>query len=237
MNKLLLLGDEAVAQAALDAEFQAFMLIPALLQPKLPNTYNLQIKHKRKYTPCLVGKRKNSHGSSHGYVFCRQALYGLYETRGGKRGCRSFMNSAISGIVGGLVFVAADDPSMHSSQNEQDSRFYGRFAMIPVLEPSNQQEAYDMAYQAFELSEKLGFPVMLRITTRLAHSRSGVIRREERAQNELHFSDDPRQFVLLPVNARQRYKRLLAAQQDMQAISEASSFNTFLPARICPKAL
>lgn len=67
----------------------------------------------------------------------------------------------------------ADDPSMHSSQNEQDSRFYGKFGMVPVLEPSNQQEAYDMTYEGLELSEKLKLPVVLRITTRLAHSRSG----------------------------------------------------------------
>ena len=66
----------------------------------------------------------------------------------------AFINSAITGINGGLVVVVADDPSMHSSQNEQDSRFYGKFAMVPVLEPANQQEAYDMTRYAFQLSEK-----------------------------------------------------------------------------------
>ena len=70
--------------------------------------------------------------------------------------------------------VVADDPSMHSSQNEQDSRFYGKFSMVPVLEPASQQEAYDMTRYGFELSEKFSLPVMLRITTRLAHSRSAV---------------------------------------------------------------
>ena len=65
----------------------------------------------------------------------------------------AFINAAITGINGGIVVLVADDPSMHSSQNEQDSRFYGKFALIPILEPSNQQEAYDMAYTGFELSE------------------------------------------------------------------------------------
>lgn len=88
-----------------------------------------------------------------------------------------FMNSAFTGANGGLIVTVADDPSMHSSQNEQDSRFYGKFAMIPILEPSNQQECYDMAFWGFELSEKYNIPVLLRLTTRLSHSRSGVKRR------------------------------------------------------------
>ena len=88
----------------------------------------------------------------------------------------AFINSAITGVNGGLIVAVADDPSMHSSQNEQDSRFFGKFAMIPILEPSNQQEAYDMAYEGFELSEKFEVPVMIRITTRLSHSRSGIQR-------------------------------------------------------------
>lgn len=90
-----------------------------------------------------------------------------------------FVNSAITGVKGGLIVVAADDPSMHSSQNEQDSRFYGDFSLIPMYEPSNQQEAYDMVYDGFEFSEKLGEPVLMRMVTRLAHSRSGVERKEQ----------------------------------------------------------
>ncbi len=66
----------------------------------------------------------------------------------------AFINSAITGVNGGVVVVSADDPSMHSSQNEQDSRFYAKFAVIPFYEPSNQQEAYEMIFDAFELSEK-----------------------------------------------------------------------------------
>jgi len=65
------------------------------------------------------------------------------------------MNSAMTGINGGLIVAVADDPVMHSSQNEQDSRFFGKFAMLPVLEPSNQQEAYDMVHYGFDLSRKV----------------------------------------------------------------------------------
>ena len=95
----------------------------------------------------------------------------------------AFVNSAITGVNGGLVVLAADDPSMHSSQNEQDSRFYGKFAMIPMLEPSSQQEAYDMMDYAYTLSEKLKLPVLMRVVTRLAHSRAGVEVADIREEN------------------------------------------------------
>jgi indolepyruvate ferredoxin oxidoreductase alpha subunit len=114
---------------------------------------------------------------------------------------------------------------MHSSQNEQDSRFYGKFAMIPILEPSNQQECYDMAFHGLELSEKYHVPVMVRLTTRLSHSRAGVQRKETREENKLKFPNDPNQFMLLPAFARKKYKNLLALQKDFQAETIKSPFN------------
>jgi indolepyruvate ferredoxin oxidoreductase alpha subunit len=137
----------------------------------------------------------------------------------------AFINAAITGVNGGLIVVAADDPSMHSSQNEQDSRFYGKFAMIPILEPVNQQQAYDMVRHGFELSEKYGIPVLLRITTRLAHSRSGVVRQPALPQNELRLPGNPKQFILLPANARRQYKGLLNNQALFAVESEKSAFN------------
>jgi indolepyruvate ferredoxin oxidoreductase alpha subunit len=101
-----------------------------------------------------------------------------------------FVNSALLAIKGGLVLAVADDPSMHSSQDEQDSRFYADYAGIPCLEPRNQAEAYAMTREAFDLSERLGLPVMLRITTRLAHARASVRVGSERAQNPLAKSSD-----------------------------------------------
>ena len=139
-----------------------------------------------------------------------------------------FINAAITGVNGGMVVLAADDPSMHSSQNEQDSRFYGDFALIPMLEPSNQQEAYDMTRYAFDLSEKFSIPVLLRITTRLAHSRAGVERKEEREQNSLSLPENSSNFILLPALARKRYKDLLNAQKDYEKSSLDSIYNIYL---------
>jgi indolepyruvate ferredoxin oxidoreductase alpha subunit len=114
---------------------------------------------------------------------------------------------------------------MHSSQNEQDSRFYGKFAMVPFLEPSNQQEAYDLTRYGFELSERFGLPVMLRITTRLAHSRSSVERGEIRPENGLKLPADLKQFILLPSLARKRYKTLLSTQEKLIDEGEVSGVN------------
>jgi indolepyruvate ferredoxin oxidoreductase alpha subunit len=141
----------------------------------------------------------------------------------------AFINSAMTGTHGGLVVVAADDPSMHSSQNEQDSRFYGRFAFVPTFEPSSQQEAYDMIRAAFELSEDVRLPVLVRITTRMAHSRAVV----ETAPmsvlpDRLSFPEDRSRWILLPVNARRRYGELLAAQDELERRAEVSAFNSLV---------
>ena len=140
-----------------------------------------------------------------------------------------FMNSALTGVNGGLVLAVADDPGMHSSQNEQDSRFYGEFAQIPVLEPANQQEAYDLTREAFELSEQFSLPVMVRIVTRLSHSRANV---RVASEDTLKLGrtgrlppPDPNNWVLVPSNARRRFRRLLSMQPVLRSWSEKSPHN------------
>jgi indolepyruvate ferredoxin oxidoreductase, alpha subunit len=138
-----------------------------------------------------------------------------------------FINSAMTGVNGGLVVVSADDPSMHSSQNEQDSRFYGKFALVPCFEPSNQQEAYEMVFDAFETSEKYKLPVLFRITTRLAHSRSDVTLKDVLPQKIMTLPPDPVQFVLLPAIARKKYKGLLASYEAVKYDNRISKYNSF----------
>jgi indolepyruvate ferredoxin oxidoreductase alpha subunit len=138
-----------------------------------------------------------------------------------------FINAAITGVNGGLIVVSADDPSMHSSQNEQDSRFYGKFAFVPCFEPSNQQEAYDMVFDAFEVSEKYKVPVLLRITTRMAHSRASISTKETILQKKLSIPADPLQFVLLPAIARKKYKILLSTYESLKSENKISKYNSF----------
>jgi indolepyruvate ferredoxin oxidoreductase alpha subunit len=136
-----------------------------------------------------------------------------------------FVNSAITGVNGGVVVLVADDPSMHSSQNEQDTRFYAKFALVPLFEPSSQQEAYDMMAYAFDYSEKMGTPVLMRVVTRMAHSRAVVEVGELKEQNTLAMPKNAADWVLLPVIARRRYAQVVAQQADYVATSESSEFN------------
>jgi len=141
----------------------------------------------------------------------------------------AFVNSAITGVNGGLVVVAADDPSMHSSQNEQDSRFYAKFALTALFEPSTQQEAYDMVSEAFELSESKRIPVVLRVVTRLAHSRAAVEIGEVSEVKPLNPSDS-KGWVLLPGIARRQYAALIDLQPGLVAYSESSAAIETIPA-------
>lgn len=137
-----------------------------------------------------------------------------------------FMSSAFTGANGGFVLLVADDPSMHSSQNEQDSRFLAEFAMMPCLEPSNPQEVYDMTYEAFELSEKLNMPIMVRLTTRTSHSRGIVARREtkEVSNKGLQDIESKKKWVLMPQNIRPLNRELRGRQQSFAI--ENNRFNT-----------
>jgi len=229
MDKLLLLGDEAIAQAALDAGLSGIYAYPGTPSTEITEYVQSSEKAKTDNIHCRwSANEKTAMEAALGMSFAGKRSMVCMKHVGVNVAADAFINAAMTGVVGGLVVVAADDPSMHSSQNEQDSRFYGQFAMVPIFEPSNQQEAYDMVYDAFELSESLGTPVMLRITTRLAHSRAGVSRRPEKQQNSLHYSDNPRQFVLLPVNARVNYVKLLAKQRDYILLSETSVYNDYI---------
>lgn len=229
MNKMLLLGDEAIAQAAMDAGISGVYAYPGTPSTEITEYIQSDPKSETDNIHCKwSANEKTAMEAALGMSFAGKRALVCMKHVGVNVAADAFMNAAVTGIVGGLVFVAADDPSMHSSQNEQDSRFFGQFALIPILEPSNQQEAYDMVYEGFEFSERCGVPVMLRITTRLAHSRSGVKRCPEMSQNELHFSDNPKQFVLLPANARVQYQKLLAAQSSFLAYSEQSVYNSYV---------
>ncbi len=116
---------------------------------------------------------------------------------------------AYTGVKGGLVIAVADDPGMHSSQNEQDSRHFARAARVPLLEPADGQEARDFARLAFSLSEEFDLPVILRLCTRLSHSRTPVRRgRRRQPARELKFVRDPAKYVMIPAYARRRRKSL-----------------------------
>lgn len=228
-TKQILLGDEALALGAINAGLSG-----AYAYPGTPSTEILEYVQRN---PVARQRKIHSHWSSNEKTAYEEALGMSYS---GKRAMVSmkhvglnvaadpFVNSAMTGANGGMFVVAADDPSMHSSQNEQDSRYYADFALIPALEPSDQQEAYDMAAYGLQLSEKCHLPVMVRMVTRLAHSRAVVdIDTEAAPQNDLHDPANPPQWVLMPGNSRRRYPELIKDYEQLAEASETSPFNHY----------
>jgi indolepyruvate ferredoxin oxidoreductase alpha subunit len=139
----------------------------------------------------------------------------------------ALMTLGYVGVKAGMVIISADDPSLFSSQNEQDNRYYAKMAGLPMLEPASPREAKEMTKAAFELSEELGLPVMLRTTTRINHTRGAVILGDLPARGgQGHFTKDPFTKVMVPVVAREAHARLVAKQGQARERAEASPFNT-----------
>ena len=232
--KKVLLGDEAIAQAAIDAGLSGVYAYPGT--PSTEITEYIQLAESRKAKaestePAIFCKwatnEKTAMEAALGMSYMGKRTLVCMKHVGMNVCADAFMNAAITGVNGGLVVLAADDPSMHSSQNEQDSRFYAKFAMIPCLEPSNQQEAYNMTRYAFDLSERMHTPVLMRVTTRMAHSRAVVETAEPQPQNNMSLPDNVQHFILLPAFAKRNYAELVAAQPTFVAESETAGHNTY----------
>lgn len=225
-EKLLLLGDEAIALGAIHAGLSGVYAYPGT--PSTEITEYIQgnpMAAERKIHCRWSANEKTAMEAALGMSYMGKRAMVCMKHVGMNVCADAFVNSAMTGTNGGLVVVAADDPSMHSSQNEQDSRFYGKFAMVPVFEPSSQQEVYGMMKDAFELSERYKLPVVLRMVTRMAHSRAVVETAEIREPNAMTYPDDPKDWVLLPAVARKRNVRLVGLQQDLQQEAENSKYN------------
>ena len=228
-NTLALLGDEAAALGAIHAGLSA-----AYGYPGTPSTEIMEY---------LIEKSRESDGAAGSFVakWCSNEKTALEAALGtsfaGKRAIVTmkhvglnvaadpYMNSALLGINGGLVIAVADDPGMHSSQGEQDSRYFSAFAIAPCLEPRNQQEAYVMCREAFEVSERFHVPVMLRLSTRLSHARAAVTPLSAGKQNEVSKAKDWTQWTLLPAFARRNYAELLEKQKRLTEWSTAYGVN------------
>ena len=224
MEKKLLLGDEAIALGAIHAGLSGVYAYPGTPSTEITEfIQNNPLAKERGIHSRWCTNEKTAMEAALGMSYAGKRALVCMKHVGMNVCADAFINSAITGVQGGLVVLAADDPSMHSSQNEQDSRFYGKFALIPIFEPSNQQEAYDMMGVAFDYSEAIKEPVLLRVVTRLAHSRAGVMVKEPREQNSINISTDA--WVLLPGIARRKYDALIGKQDSMIMESNKSVFN------------
>jgi len=135
------------------------------------------------------------------------------------------MTFAYTGVNGGFILVSADDPEMHSSQNEQDNRYFAKFAQIPFLEPSDSQEAKDFVLKGYEISEQFDTPVMLRLTTRISHSKGIVEENDPITIPAPEFKRDMQKYVMIPSNAKKRHVVLTERLKKLRQFSEESELN------------
>ncbi len=224
MPRQILLGDEAVALGAVHAGLSAAYSYPGTPASEILEFLVRQAAETKAFPAVWSVNEKVAYEEALGASFAGKRALVSFKHVGLNVAADPFMNSAITGANGGFLVVSADDPGMHSSQNEQDSRYYVHFAQIFGYEPSDHQEAYDMTREAFDLSERLGLPVLMRLVTRLSHSRSAVETGDPRPQNELRKGAG-RDWILLPVNARRSFARLLDRQAEMVRLSDESRFN------------
>jgi len=230
MKTELLLGNEAVARGALDAGLSCAYGYPGTPATEAIEYLLSTLAPDDKSVHCeWTANEKSAFEAAAGASMAGRRALVCMKHVGVNVAADALVNTAVTGVRGGLVLLAADDPSMHSSQNEQDSRYYAELAQIPLMEPADIQQAYDMTVEAFDMSEKMELPVVVRLPTRISHARGGVVPRESRAPNSATRPPDPTRFVLVPFYARKSWERLTAKSTDLLAASEQSPFNSYHP--------
>ncbi len=224
-SRLLLSGNDAVARGVWEAGARVCAAYPGTPSTEILETLAL---YPQLYAEWSVNEKVALEvaigaSMSGARAFCAMKHVGMNVASD------AFMTIAVTGIKGGLVMAVADDVGLSSSQNEQDSRFWGRFAHVPVLEPADSQDAYDMAKAAFDLSELYATPVILRLTTRVCHVKALVTVGDRVERPVAGFTADPGRWVMVPANARRQLPRQIERETALRAAAEASPLNRLDP--------
>lgn len=224
-KRVLLLGNEAIARGVLETGIGVVTTYPGTPASEIGDSISAIAQKAGVYMEYSVNEIVAVEVAG-GAANCGVRALAAMKHVGLNVAADAFMTLAYTGVRGGLVIVAADDPECYSSQNEQDSRLYALLSNLPCLEPSNAQEAKDMVVSAVELSEKLELPVILRTTTRVSHTRAPVIYgklAKPRLKGE--FIRDVKRLVMVPANSRPQHDVLLGKMEEAKRISEASPYN------------
>ncbi len=224
--KELLSGNEAIARGA-----EEYGVRLASAYPGTPSTEILEYIGKR-YPEIKAGWAPNEKVAleiAAGAAYGGSRSMAVMKHVGLNVAADPFMTLSYTGVNGGLVIVVCDDPEMHSSQNEQDTRNYAKFGKVPCLDPSDSQEAKDMMGEALNISETFDTPVILRSSTRVSHSMS-LVQLKERVEGpkELGLKKDPMKFVMLPAMARRRHPFVEQRLKDVAAFAETFPFNKII---------
>ncbi len=201
MNRAVLSGNEAIARGFYEAGGRFAAAYPGTPSTEILENIGKYQEIKAQWSPNEKVALEVAAGASLGGVRALAAMKHV----GLNVAADPLFSLSYMGVNGGLVIISADDPAMHSSQNEQDNRWYAKAAKIPMLEPSDSQEAKDFTILALELSEKFDTPVLLRTTTRINHSKSIVELKEPIVVERKKYAKDYTKNVLLPSNARKKH--------------------------------
>ncbi len=225
-KKHLLLGNEAIVRGALEGGVSFISCYPGTPSSEVPDMF-YRMSDQGDYYFEYSSNEKVAMEVAGGATISGSAALVTMKHVGVNVAADPLMTLAYTGTPGGLVVLSADDPGCHSSQNEQDNRYYSRLAGIPCLEPATAQEAKDMARDALKLSRKYSLPVLLRTTTRVNHLRGPVEFGEYNGPSEsVPYSKNPRQFVPIPAHSRPQHLALLDKLAKLREESDASPWNT-----------
>ncbi|MHC1766010.1 MAG: thiamine pyrophosphate-dependent enzyme [Verrucomicrobiia bacterium] len=223
-NRQLLSGDEAIALAAYHAGVVLGSGYPGTPSTEILEAFS-ELGGRGQWSP----NEKVALEVTLGVAFCGARAIATMKHVGLNVAADPLFTAAYTGVTGGLLIISADDPGMASSQNEQDNRRYAVAAGVPMLEPSDSQEAYDFVWSGLELSERWGLPVLLRVTTRVCHSKTVVCPRPTPlTPKPASFKRDVRARVMIPANARPAHHRLRVKLSEVQEWNEASGPNEMI---------
>jgi indolepyruvate ferredoxin oxidoreductase alpha subunit len=224
-KRYLLLGNEAIARGAIEAGLELAATYPGTPSSEIGDSLFRAVKQGNYFFEYCTNEKVAMEVAGAAAVANARALV-IMKHVGLNVASDAFMTLNYIGVRAGLVIVSADDPGCWSSQNEQDNRLYAMLGDTTMLEPSDPQEAKDMTIAAFELSEELEQPVLLRVTTRVSHTRSGVeLGPISAPRNNANFERDPFRFVTVPSVARKRHPILVEKVKQATKISEKSPWN------------
>lgn len=224
-DKLFLMGNEAAVRGALEAGVSVASTYPGTPSSEIGNVLSVLAEDAGMYFEFSVNEKvalevaaAASASGLRSFTFMKHVGVNVASD--------SLMSVAYTGVRGGMVILTADDPSMFSSQNEQDNRHYARLANIPLLEASSPQEVKDLMKYAYQLSEEFELPVILRTTTRVSHMRGIVeLGALNKPKAKGHFDKDPQRFVPVPESARIMHRNLVEKMYQVEVLSNNSSLN------------
>jgi TPP-dependent indolepyruvate ferredoxin oxidoreductase alpha subunit len=222
---VLLNGDEAVARGAVEADLKVASAYPGTPSTEVLETLAGASKTLGFYAEWSVNEIVSAEVAAGASMTGVRALVSMKHV-GLNVASDAVMTLAYTGIEGGLVIVVCDDPALHSSQNEQDTRYFAVHSKLPLLDVGSPQEALDMAREAFNISESLHLPIILRLTTRVAHGKAKVRLGEfQKLNRNAIFDKNGSKWVMVPANAIRQHRILEERLVEAKQLAEHSKFN------------